>query len=54
MIECAYLNCAEPASLGGLFHVQPNGMHPGAAVYYACDVHKDTLRDALQTWPVAS
>lgn len=53
-IECVRPFCQEPATKGGVFTVQPNGMSPTHATYYACDGHTEALAGALETWPVTA
>lgn len=51
-IKCTRPFCQEPATRGGVFTVQPNGMTPTHATYYACANHPELLDGALETWPV--
>lgn len=51
-IECVRPFCQEPATTGGIFTVQPNGMAPTHVTYYACDDHPGLLDGALETWSV--
>lgn len=51
-IECTQASCREPATRGGIFTVQPNGMTPTHATYYACEAHPELLDGALETWQV--
>lgn len=53
-IECTQAFCREPAVRGGIFTVQPNGMSPTHATYYACTDHPELLDGALETWQVTS
>lgn len=54
LIECTRASCREPATTGGIFLVQPNGMNPTHATYYACEAHPELLDGALETWQVTS
>lgn len=51
-IVCQHAACNTPATTGGIVTVQPNGLAPTHATYYACGDHPDILTDALETWPV--
>jgi hypothetical protein len=53
VVECSDVSCEHAATQGGIFTVQPNGLTPTHAIYYACDGHAGTLSAALETWPVA-
>lgn len=53
-IECVQAFCREPATRGGIFPVQPNGMTPTHATYYACAGHGELLDGALETWQVTT
>ncbi len=52
-IECVRPFCRKPATRGGIFTVQPNGMTPTHATYYACADHAGLLDGSLETWQVA-
>ena len=54
MIFCEHIPCEAPAVRGGLLVVQPNGLTPTHAVYYACGDHGSILADAVDVWPVAT